>query len=132
MARHVISKLKITEVLIGDTMSENFTKADAEGKLEKMAVTYAAEHKVTKAVAYTKVLDTAEGEVLYAKSLQTPRAENIAKSAATGNVTAETLAKSQFPTLSPVGAMNAWLQTDEGREFYSDDVAARTRAQQGF
>jgi hypothetical protein len=32
----------------------------------------------------------------------------------------------------PVAAMNAWLQSEEGRQFYSDDVAARTRAQQGF
>ncbi len=48
----------------------------AEGQLEKMAVTYAAENKVTKAVAYTKVLETPEGKAAYAKSLteKTPRA----------------------------------------------------------
>lgn len=47
----------------------------ADGQLEKMAVIYASEHKVTKAVAFTKVLETEEGKALYAKSLtEKPRA----------------------------------------------------------
>jgi hypothetical protein len=46
----------------------------ADGQLEKLAVTYAAEHKVTKAVAYTKVLETEAGKAAYAKSLTEKRA----------------------------------------------------------
>ncbi|QOZ25294.1 hypothetical protein [Bradyrhizobium sp. CCBAU 51753] len=46
----------------------------AEGQLAKMVETYATEKKVTKAEAYTKVLDTKEGKELYAKSLNEKRA----------------------------------------------------------
>jgi hypothetical protein len=48
----------------------------AEGQIEKMVATYMATDKtVTKAVAYTKVLETPEGKALYAKSIeQKPRA----------------------------------------------------------
>lgn len=45
------------------------SEGSAEGQLEKLAVTYAAENKVSKAVAYTKVLETQDGKDLYAKSL---------------------------------------------------------------
>lgn len=43
--------------------------ADPEAKLDELAKVYAAEHKVTPAIAYTKVLETPEGKVLYNKSL---------------------------------------------------------------
>lgn len=49
----------------------------AEGELEKMVATYMTTDKtVSKAVAYTKVLETAAGKALYAKSItdKTPRA----------------------------------------------------------
>jgi hypothetical protein len=49
----------------------------AEGQIEKMVTTYmAADKTVSKAVAYTKVLETPEGKAAYAKSLteKTPRA----------------------------------------------------------
>jgi hypothetical protein len=48
----------------------------AEGQLEKMVTTYMTTDKtVSKAVAYTKVLETADGKELYAKSLtEKPRA----------------------------------------------------------
>lgn len=42
----------------------------AEGQIEKMVTTYmAADKAVSKAVAYTKVLETVEGKALYAKSI---------------------------------------------------------------
>jgi hypothetical protein len=46
----------------------------AEGQLAKKVDAYATENKVSKAVAYTKVLDTKEGKDLYAKSLDEKRA----------------------------------------------------------
>ncbi len=55
----------------------------------------------------------------------------MAKAAAVGNVSSEELAKAAFPDLSSVAAMNAWLDTPEGREFYADDVAARRDARKG-
>jgi hypothetical protein len=46
-----------------------------EGDIEKMVATYmAADKTVSKAVAYTKVLETAEGKAAYAKSLTEKRA----------------------------------------------------------
>jgi len=47
----------------------------ADGQIEKMVVAYmAADKTVSKAVAYTKVLETAEGKAAYAKSLTEKRA----------------------------------------------------------
>jgi len=48
----------------------------ADGQIEKMVVAYmAADKTVSKAVAYTKVLETAEGKAAYAKSItEKPRA----------------------------------------------------------
>ena len=37
-----------------------------------------------------------------------------------------------YPELAPAAAMDAWLRTEAGRQFYSDDVDARTRAQRGL
>ncbi|MCC8945993.1 hypothetical protein H8A97_13010 [Bradyrhizobium sp. Arg62] len=50
-------------------------EGSAEAQIEKMVVNYMTENKtVTKAVAYTKVLETKEGKDLYAKSLTEKRA----------------------------------------------------------
>lgn len=51
-------------------------EGSAEAEIEKMVATYMATDKtVTKAVAYTKVLETTEGKAAYAKSLtEKPRA----------------------------------------------------------
>jgi hypothetical protein len=87
---------------------------------------------LTKSAAALEFANTKEAAAIYKRIVRTPRAESISKSAAVGNVTAETLAKAAFPELSPVAAMNAWLGTEDGRTFYADDVASRTRAQQGF
>lgn len=46
----------------------------AEGQLAKKVDAYATENKVSKAVAYDKVLDTPDGKALYAKSLTEKRA----------------------------------------------------------
>jgi hypothetical protein len=115
----------------GDTMSTNFGKA-AESDWTAALEAYAKRHNLTKSAATLEFANTIEAREIYKRVTRTPRAENISKSAAVGNVTAETLAKAAFPEMSTVAAMNAWLGTEDGRTFYSDDVATRTRAQQGF
>jgi len=115
----------------GDTMSTNFGKA-AESDWTAALEAYAKRHNLTKSAATLEFANTIEAREIYKRVNRTPRAENISKAAAAGNVSAATLASAAFPNLSPVAAMNAWLKTDEGRTFYSDDVAARTRAEQGF
>jgi hypothetical protein len=115
----------------GDTMSTNFGKA-AEADWTAALEAYAKRHNLTRSAATLEFANTREASEIYKRINRSPRAENISKAAATGNVSAATLASAAFPDLSPVAAMNAWLKTDDGRTFYSDDVAARTRAQQGF
>jgi hypothetical protein len=115
----------------GDDMPQKFGKA-VEAEWDEALMAYAVRNKLTKSAATLEFANTIEASEIYKRTLRTPRAENISKSAATGNVTAETLSKAAFPSLSPVAAMNAWLDTEDGRNFYSDDVAARTRAEQGF
>jgi hypothetical protein len=150
MTRRILHKLVIDEVSLvdkpanrlalikiakrdenGDDMTQKFGKA-AEADWDEALMAYAVRNKLTKSAATLEFANTIEARDIYKRTLRTPRAENIAKAAAVGNVTAETLAGAAFPNLSPVAAMKSWLQTEEGREFYSDDVAARTRAQQGF
>jgi hypothetical protein len=114
-----------------DDMSTNFGKA-AEAEWAASLRNYAERNNISVAKATLEFANTIEAREIYKRTLRTPRAENISKAAATGNVSAATLAAAAFPDLSPVAAMNAWLKTDDGRTFYSDDVAARTRAQQGF
>jgi len=92
---------------------------------------YAKRNNISVAKATLEFANTIEAREIYKRTLRTPRAESISKSAAVGNVTAETLAKAAFPELSSVAAMNAWLGTEDGRAFYADDIAVRTRAQQG-
>jgi hypothetical protein len=114
----------------GDNMSEKIGKA-AEADWSAALDGYAKRHNMTKSAAALEFANTKEAAAIYKRIVRTPRAESISKSAATGNVTAEVLAKAVFPELSSVAAMTAWLATQDGREFYADDVAARTRAQQG-
>jgi hypothetical protein len=115
----------------GDTMSERFGKL-AEEDWNEAVLNYALKHNLSKSAAALEFCNTTTAKEIYKRTLRSPRAENISKAAATGNVSAATLASAAFPNLSPVAAMNAFLKTDEGRSFYGDDVAARTRAQQGF
>jgi hypothetical protein len=115
----------------GDNMSERIGKA-AEADWSAALDSYAKRHNLTKSAAALEFANTKEAAAIYKRIVRTPRAENISKSAATGNVSAEALSKNAFPDLAPVAAMNAWLGTEDGRAFYAGDVAARTRAQQGF
>lgn len=113
----------------GDT-TMTFTKADIDGQIDKLARAYADTHKVTKAVAYTKVLETAEGKDLYAKSLAAPATRpekpapaplsNVQKAASTAGVSFEILAKKRFPDERTPDAIAKFLTTAEGRESYSE------------
>jgi hypothetical protein len=148
MTHHILHKLKIVEISLvdkpanrlslikiakrddtGDTMSTNFGKA-AESDWTAALEAYAKRNNISIAKATLEFANTREAAAIYKRTLRTPRVEEISKAAATGNESAATLAGAAFPNLSPVAAMSAWLKTDDGRSFYSDDVAARTRAQQ--
>lgn len=52
---------------IGTGGSPTIVEGSAESQLEKMAEDYAKEHKVSHAVAYSKVLETSKGAELYQK-----------------------------------------------------------------
>jgi len=99
-----------------ENMSTNFGKA-AEADWTAALEAYAKRHNLSRSAATLEFANTREAAEIFKRTLRTPRAENIAKSAATGNVTAEILAKAAFPDLAPVAAMNAWLNTEEGPQF---------------
>jgi hypothetical protein len=115
----------------GDDMSQKFGKA-AEADWDEALTAYAARHKLTKSAAALEFANTLEANEIYKRILRTPRAESISKAAAVGNGSIERLAKGMFPEDTTPVAVTKYLATDEGREFYNNDVAARTRAQQGF
>lgn len=100
--------------------------------MDDRARAYAKRHNLTKSAATLEFANTIEAREIYKRTLRTPRADSISKAAAVGNTSAEILAKNAYPDLAPAQAMDAWLRTDAGRQFYADDVDARTRAQQGL
>jgi hypothetical protein len=112
-----------------ETMTERIGKL-AELDWEESLQAYAKKHNLTKSAAALEHAQTKEAAAIYKRIVRTPRSENISKAAATGNVSAATLAGEAFPDLSPVAAMVAWLKTGDGKTFYADDVAGRHRAQQ--
>lgn len=52
-----------------DDVTTGTSKAQAEAKLDKMAKDYATEHKVDYSKAYTAVLETTDGQALYANTI---------------------------------------------------------------
>jgi len=108
----------------------NFGKA-AETEWDAALSVYAKRHSLSHAAATLEFANTAEANEIYKRSRLTPRSDAMAKVAAIGNVSAEVLAKAAYPNLTAVAAMNAWLETAEGQQFYSDDVEARRDARKG-
>jgi hypothetical protein len=112
-----------------ETMTETIGKA-AEADWTTALEAYAKRNNISVAKATPEFANTIEARAIYKRTLRTPRMESISKAAATGNVSAATLAGEAFPDLSPAAAMVAWLKTDDGKTFYADDIAGRHRAQQ--
>jgi hypothetical protein len=110
--------------------AERFGKA-AEADWSEALNAYADRHNLSPSAAALEFANTHDATAIYKRTQVTPRSDAMAKAAAIGNVSAEEIAKATFPKMSPVAAMNAWLDTPEGREFYADDIAARGNARQG-
>lgn len=108
----------------------NFGKA-AEAEWDAALSAYAKRNNLSVNAATLEFANTVEASQIYKRTKVTARSDAIVKAAAIGNVSAEELAKAAFPELSPSAAMVAWLDTSEGRKFYTDDVAARRNARQG-
>lgn len=105
----------------------NFGRA-AEAEWGEALSAYAQRHNLSLSAATLEFANTVEASRIYKRTRLTPGSDAVAKVAAIGNVSAEELAKTAFPNMSPVAAMNAWLETPEGQQFYLDDLAARRAA----
>jgi hypothetical protein len=130
MPRHVIHKLKINEVLIGDNdMSEKFTKAEALSEWEAARDAYLKRNNLSFSKGVLEFAVTQEGGRLYSKYLRAPPGRPIAKQAqplskaqevaAQMDVTCEVLAKQAFPDDKTPTAIAKFLGTDSGKEFYT-------------
>lgn len=108
----------------------NFGKA-AEADWSAALDAYAKQHNLSRCAATLDFSTTPEAAAIYKRTKLTPRSDAMAKAVAIGNITSEELAKAAFPDLSSVDAMVAWLDTPEGREFYSDSTTAKTAAERG-
>jgi len=111
-------------------MATNYGKA-AEDEWEATLSAYAKRHNLSRDAATLEFTRTPEAAAIYRRTKLTARADAVAKAAAMGNVSSEELAKAAFPELPVADAMVAWLETENGREFYADDVAARRAAENG-
>jgi hypothetical protein len=144
MAKRIMRAFKIAEIsavdrpaqagarmtiMKGAGMATNFGKA-AEAEWDMALSAYAKRHNLSRSAATLEFANTVEANEIYKRTRPTPRSDAMAKAAAVGNVSSEELAKAAFPDLSPVAAMNAWLNTPEGREFYSDSYVAKIAAEQ--
>jgi uncharacterized protein YijF (DUF1287 family) len=146
MAKRIMRTFKIAEISAVDRPAQkgacmtiiktaranmpNFGKA-AEADWDTALSAYAERYNLSRSAATLEFASTIEASTIYKRTKITPRSDAMAKAAAIGNVSAEELAKGAFPNMSSVAAMNAWLDTPDGREFYIDDIAARRDARQG-
>ncbi|MBR1270453.1 hypothetical protein JQ629_23540 [Bradyrhizobium sp. AUGA SZCCT0222] len=113
-------------------MSNGFGKAAAEAEWDAALSAYAERNNISVSAATLEFVNTIEASKIYKRTRLTSRSDAMAKTAAIGNVSAEELAKVAFPNMSNFAAMNAWLDTPEGEQFYADDIVARRSARQGL